>query len=83
MAKDTKEPEVLQIPCTLFRVTTQTSGGHRLMFDSPEVAATQVKELIGTENKQNYILCLVKVDKDSKPCQPSRKQLIFKKSQKS
>lgn len=75
--------EVLQIPCTLFRIATLPVGGHRLSFDTPDVAARSVRELLGTENKQNFILCLVKVEEGSKKepskCRNTSRRLTFKK----
>lgn len=54
--------EVLKIPVTLYKVSTISTGGHRLTFDAPETAAGQVRELIGLENQQAFILCLVKAE---------------------
>jgi hypothetical protein len=73
-------PEVLKIPCTLFKVATLPLGGHRLSFDVPEVSANAVKELIGLENKQNFVMCLIKVDEENESkCAPSKKHLTLRK----
>lgn len=73
--------EVLQIPCTLQKVTTLAAGGHRITFDAPETAAVHIRELIGRENNTAFILCLVESEKVEKeqPCPSSKKHLTFRK----
>lgn len=79
-----KPQDILQIPCTLFKISTLPLGGHRICFDVPETSPEGVRELIGKENKHNFVMCLVKLDEktqENKPekCQPLKKHLTYKK----
>lgn len=63
-----EENPYLQIPSTLTKIATkQITGGWDLTFHVPETHGESVRELVGTENKQNFVMMLVKVGKDE-PC---------------
>lgn len=74
------ESPYLQIPTTLTKIATkQIAGGWDLTFHVPDSHGEAVRELVGLENKQNFVMMLVKVEKDGICPKPdSRKRLTLK-----
>lgn len=62
-----KEEKPLQIPAVITKISSHPAGGHNINFHIPETEALQVRPLVGTENRQQYILFLVKGDRAEVP----------------
>lgn len=54
--------DALQIPCVITKISTLAAGGWNITFHVPEMEAEQVRPLVGTENKQNFVMLLVTGD---------------------
>lgn len=54
------DSDALQIPCVITKISTLAAGGWNITFHIPENEAGQVRPLVGTENKQNFVMFLVK-----------------------
>lgn len=73
----------LQIPCVITKISTLQSGGWNVTIHVPEIGATQIKALVGTENQQAFIMLLVKdegkgamLPTATKPCKKATKRTI-------
>jgi hypothetical protein len=55
-----KNDSVMKIHCTLAKITTSRGGGYSLTFSVPESDNQAVRELIGEEDRQVFIMVLAK-----------------------
>lgn len=55
-----EEKDILQIPCVVTKISSHPAGGWAVTMHIPEFSASSVRELVGLENKQSFIMVLVK-----------------------
>ena len=59
-----------RFPAILTKNNTNTAGGRKLQFDTPEIADKIVASLCGSENKVNYLIAVLPLNAiEAKPRQ--------------